>query len=110
MVATIRNPIVHCQSNSRKGRSRVNVPWYNQFCINCLFVRIKKKQRKMTLFHIRESSFYNNKWYLLLLHIYTHHLIVKKVILMFNDKRKKEVWCKILVFFSLLLLLLFVRF
>jgi hypothetical protein len=46
MVATIRNPIVHCQSNSRKGRNRVNVPYYNQFSIDCLFVRIKKKAKK----------------------------------------------------------------
>lgn len=46
MVAVIRNPIVHCQSNSRNGKNRVNVPYDNQIFIDCLFVQIKKRKRE----------------------------------------------------------------
>jgi hypothetical protein len=45
MVAAILNPIVYCQSNSRKDRTKVNVPCNKQFSVDCLFVRIKKAKK-----------------------------------------------------------------
>ncbi len=63
MAVTILNSLVHCQSNSRRSRNRVNVPCSNQFAVDCLFVRIKKKRKakkkkkKMTLTHIKTNLF-----------------------------------------------------